>query len=215
VTRESKTAVSRIVSGRLDENCYLVAQAEDAVAIDPGGGFEQLVVEADTLGVRVRAVLATHGHVDHIAAAVSVVGAYGAPFHLHSADGPLLDRANFYRRFIYDEEKIQIPALDVPLDGLASLRFGALEVGILHTPGHTPGSVCFRVGDDLFTGDTVGAADIGRTDLPGGDREALEASIALLAETCPADVTIRPGHGAPARAGDVLARWKSLPELRG
>jgi glyoxylase-like metal-dependent hydrolase (beta-lactamase superfamily II) len=215
VTVDAATEICRIVSGRLDENCYLVSRSADAVVVDPGGGFERLAAEIGARGVRVHAVLTTHGHVDHLAAAAPVVEAFAAPFHLHSADEGLLARANFYRRFIHDEDKIPIAKLDVPLDGLSSLRFGQLEVGVVHTPGHTPGSVCFRVGENLFTGDTVTAAHVGRTDLPGGDREALEASLTLLAQTSRPDATIRPGHGGPVRAGEVLGSWATLPELRG
>jgi hydroxyacylglutathione hydrolase len=204
----------RIVCGRLSENCYVVACGADAAVVDPGGGVDEVAAHVAEHGLRVHAVLNTHGHADHLAAAVAIVDAYDAPFHLHLADEGLLARANFYRQALYGEGRIDVPRIDVSLDGITSLRFGQLEVGVLHTPGHTPGSVCFRVADDLFTGDTLGAEHVGRTDLPGGDREALEASIALLARACPPDATIRPGHGEPALAGDVFAAWPAFPELR-
>lgn len=204
----------RIVTGSLKENCYVVSCGEDAVIVDPGGGLEQIVAYVSERGLRVHAVLNTHGHVDHLAAAVPVVEEYGAPFHLHPDDAYLLPRANFYRRFIHGEEKVPIPAIDVPLAGDTTLRFGALEVGVVHTPGHSPGSVCFRIGDELFTGDTVTSRNLDSTALPGSDPEALEASLGLLAETCPAELTIHPGHGGPVRAGEALSR-AALPELRG
>lgn len=204
-----------IVCGKLSENCYVVARGADAVVVDPGGGAEEIAAHVAEHRLRVHAVLNTHGHADHLAAAAAVVDAHDAPFHLHPADEHLLARANFYRRVLLGDERIEVPRIDVSLEGVESLRFGQLAVDVLHTPGHTPGSVCFRVGDDLFTGDTLGAEHLGRTDLPGGDREALEASIALLGRDCSPDMTVRPGHGAPARAGDVLGGWTALAELRG
>lgn len=207
--------VHRIVNGSLKENCYVAARLGDAVVVDPGGGFERIAAHVADRGLRVHAVLCTHGHVDHLADAVPVVEEYGAPFHLHPGDAHLLPRANFYRQFIHGEERIPIPPIDVSLGETRALRFGKLDVDVLHTPGHTPGGVCFRIGGELFTGDTLTACHLGRTDLPRGDRDALEASVAMVADACPADVTIRPGHGDPARLGDVIADWMSLPELRG
>jgi len=209
------STLRRIVCGQLSENCYVIGRGADAAVIDPGGGVEEIAAHVAEHGLRVHAVLNTHGHADHLAAAAPVVAAYGAPFHLHPADRGLLARANFYRQVFHGEGRIDVPRLDVPLAGVVSLRFGELAVGVLHTPGHTPGSVCFQIGDDLFTGDTLGAEHVGRTDLPGGDRAALEASIALLAETCSPETTIRPGHGEPAPAADVLGGWAALAELRG
>jgi glyoxylase-like metal-dependent hydrolase (beta-lactamase superfamily II) len=209
------STVRRIVCGSLSENCYVVARGADAVVVDPGGGVEEVAAEVAERGLRVHAVLNTHGHADHLAAAAEIVEAYDAPFHLHPADEGLLARANFYRQALYGEGRIRVPGIDVSLAGVESLRFGELAVGVLHTPGHTPGSVCFRVGSDLFTGDTLGAEHVGRTDLPGGDREQLEASIALIGEASRPETTIRPGHGEPAPAGEVLDGWAALAELRG
>lgn len=205
----------RVVAGSLKENCYIVARGGDAVVIDPGGAVEEIVAHVTDRGWRVRAVLSTHGHADHLAAVVPIVEEYGAPFHMHPADAYLLPRANFYRQFVHGEAKIRIPRIDVSLEGVDSLLFGSLEIGVLHTPGHTPGSVCFRFENELFTGDTLAAGHLGRTDLPGGDRKALEGSLTMLASTCPPDVTIRPGHGEAARAGALLANWASLAEVGG
>jgi hydroxyacylglutathione hydrolase len=207
--------VACFVNGRLRENCYVVARDADAVIVDPGGAVDEIADHVARYGLNVRAVLATHAHPDHIAAAATVVKAYRAPFHLHPADERLLARASFYRKVLHGEDSIEVPDLDVSLEDVARLRFGALEVEVIHTPGHTPGGVCFRVGGDLFTGDTLGSDHIGRTDLPGGDREALDRSIAELAARWPRDAAIRPGHGGAARAGDVLGNGAALTELRG
>jgi glyoxylase-like metal-dependent hydrolase (beta-lactamase superfamily II) len=208
--------VARIVTGRWKENCYVASSpAGDAVVIDPGGEVAQIQARVADGGLRVHAVLNTHAHYDHLGAVVRVAEQYGVPFHLHPADEDLLQRANFYRALFLGDESIAIPSLDSELaDGL-ELSFGTLEVAVVHTPGHTPGSVCLECDGELFTGDTVMAKHLGRTDLPGGDRELLLASVALLAERYPAETVLHPGHGEPAVLGEVLSRLAGLPEFRG
>lgn len=208
--------VTRIVGGALETNCYLVVGPDrDAVLIDPGAGIEPTVAAIEARRARLRAVLCTHAHADHVGAATAVVERYAVPLYLHSADARLLRRANIYRTVLRGEEPIAIPAIDEPLDGVERLRLGALEVRVLHTHGHTAGSVCFEIDGELFTGDTLFAAHTGRTDLPEGDREKLEASFELLGERYPARTTFHPGHGEAALLGDVLPRAAELPELRG
>lgn len=208
--------VHRIVAGPLAENTYVVSgPGGDAIVIDPGGGFQQIAAHVEANDLTVHAVVNTHAHEDHLGAAMPVVEAYGAPFHLHPADRDLLQRANFYRTLIARREPISIPPIDVPLADLASLDFGALRVIVLHTPGHTPGGVCLEIAGELFTGDTLMALSTGRTDLPGGDRETLEASVDRVRRRYPPETRLHPGHGEPASLGDVLARFPTLPEARG
>lgn len=204
---------SRIVTGSLEENCYVVADPSgNALIIDPGDDAGRILAHLAAGELKPLAVLITHAHHDHIAATVDIAKSSGAPTHLHSADMPVLRRANLYRVLGRAEAPIEIPSIDVDLAGREQLRFGGMEVGVLHTPGHTPGSVCFAVGGDLFTGDTIFANDIGRTDLPGGDREVLTLSLQLIAKRYPAGTTIRPGHGEPALLGDALPALS--PDLR-
>jgi hydroxyacylglutathione hydrolase len=205
--------VATIVTGRWRENCYVVCAGTDAVVVDPGGELEQ--IEERLSGLRVHAVLNTHAHYDHLGAVVPVCDAHGCPFRLHPADEDLLKRANFYRTLFLGEDQIQIPTIDGPLAHGERLTFGALELEVVHTPGHTPGSVCFECDGELVTGDTVMARHLGRTDLPGGDREQLLASVAMLAERYPPATRIWPGHGEPAELGEVVARLAGLPEFRG
>ncbi len=208
--------VARIVTGPWKENCYVVAcAAGDAVVIDPGGEPAQIREHVAAAGLRVHAVVNTHAHYDHLGAVVPVVEEYGVPFHLHPDDADLLRRANFYRVLFLGEDSIRIPAVDVELADGDTLRFGALEVSVVHTPGHTPGSVCFEIAGELFTGDTVMAKQLGRTDLPGGDRDLLLSSVHLLAERYPTGTRLHPGHGPSALMGEVLPRLDALPELRG
>jgi glyoxylase-like metal-dependent hydrolase (beta-lactamase superfamily II) len=197
--------VDRIVVGTLAANCYLIASAAgDAVIVDPGDGFESIAHEVAVRELRVRGVIATHAHHDHVGAVADVVDAYGAPFHLHPADDSLLRRANFFRSFLGGEPAIRVPAVDVALADCMQLRFGTLEIAVLHAPGHTPGGVCLEAGGELFAGDTL-LARHETVDLPGSDRDALEASVARLAERASPGAIVRPGHGDPAPLAEVLA----------
>lgn len=207
--------VHTIVSGSLAANCYVVAHPDgDAVIVDPGDDFEMIAAQVNDMDAEVRAVLATHAHHDHIGAAAAAVEKYDAPFHLHSADHGLLVRASFYRAMLGAGERFPIPEIDVALEDDMTLRFGGLELAVIHTPGHTHGGVCFLTEGELFSGDTIMADRLGRTDLPTGDSEALAESAALVVDRCPPETLLRPGHGDPAPLGDAVARLGPLPEVR-
>ncbi len=207
--------VVRIVTGPWKENCYIVSTRGDAVVIDPGGEFEQIKQAVGNADLRVHAVINTHAHFDHVGAVAPVTAQYGIPFHLHPADVDLLRRANFYRTLFQGEGPIRIPPVDAELAPGDRLNFGALELEVIHTPGHTRGSVCFASGDQLFSGDTIMAEHLGRTDLPDGDRTTLLASIQLLATRFAPETQLLSGHGRPAVLGDVLPRVATLPEFLG
>jgi hydroxyacylglutathione hydrolase len=206
--------VRKIVTGRWKENCYLAwSDAGDAVVVDPGGEFAQICEQVLREGLRMHAVINTHAHYDHLGSVADVVDKYEVPFFLHPDDEALLVRANFYRTLFLGEEAIRIPTVDVHLvDG--PLQFGTLGITVMHTPGHTLGSVCFEMEGVLFTGDTVMANHLGRTDLPGGDRDSLLASVERIAERYPVDTRLHPGHGDTATLGDVCSRLPALPEFR-
>jgi hydroxyacylglutathione hydrolase len=205
--------VERIVAGQWDQNCYLVSGGGDAVVVDPGGDAERIAEHLAKRDLNPLALLVTHGHHDHLGAAAELSEMADVRVHMHSADARVLRRANFYRT-LGGESPIRIPPIDVDLAGSSQLRFSSLEIGVLHTPGHTPGGVCFEIGDQLFTGDTIFADHVGRTDLPEGDRAALESSLRILAERCSPQTTIRPGHGEPAVLADIWPRVATMAELR-
>lgn len=208
--------VQRIVTGPLQANCYLVAGREnEAVVIDPGEDFERIDAAIGAHGARPRAVLCTHAHHDHVGAAVAVAEAYGAPVHLHERDVPLLRYVNLFRRALHDQRPAPVPRADVPIEDGAELRFGELEVRVLHTPGHSPGSVCFEIAGELFSGDTLGVGGPGRADLPGGDPAALAASLRRLANRFDPETVLHPGHGEATRVGEALRQPASAKPSRG
>lgn len=204
--------VQTVVTGRWRENCHIVAAGEDAaVVIDPGADVER--IEQALAGRRVLAVVNTHAHYDHVGAVAPLQAGHGAPFHLHPADRGLLRRANFYRALFLGEETITVPEVDEELADGQELVLGPVTLGVVHTPGHTEGSVCLSCDGDLFSGDTIMARHVGRTDLPEGDRDRLMASIGLLAERFPPETRLYPGHGEEAVLGEVLSRLDALEEL--
>jgi glyoxylase-like metal-dependent hydrolase (beta-lactamase superfamily II) len=205
-------AIERIPVGPLEANCYVVEHARGgAVVVDPGDEHERISAYLDERSLSPDAIVATHGHYDHIGAAAVLAERYRAPFHVHPADAPLLLRLNFYRSICHGQASVPIPALDVTLADGDELALGALRVRVLHTPGHTEGSICLAAGNELFSGDTLAHGKPGRTDLPGGDAEALERSLARLAAQHGPDTPLRPGHGPSARLGDLLGARAGRP----
>jgi glyoxylase-like metal-dependent hydrolase (beta-lactamase superfamily II) len=109
-------------------------------------------------------------------------------------------------------ERVEIPPIDIDLAETARLRFGGLEIAVVHTPGHTPGSVCLEVGGMLLTGDTLIATESGNARMPEGDADAWRTSLRRLAAAYSAETQIYPGHGAPGVLGDAISRLRESPE---
>ncbi|WP_024873658.1 MBL fold metallo-hydrolase [Saccharomonospora piscinae] len=198
-------------AGVFQANCYLIATGEgrECVVVDPGQDAESAVAAA----LRERsltpvAVLATHGHVDHVASAAAVADAHGVPCYIRPEDRHLLadplaglgpELADVAGPLAPIEPAAVVP-LTAPVLDLAGLR-----IEVEHTPGHTPGSVVFRLRSDeggvlALTGDTLFAGSVGRTDLPGGDPAALARSLRRLLRL-PDDTVVLPGHGGATTLG--------------
>lgn len=173
---------------------------------DPGGDAEQIVSACGALGVTPTAVLLTHGHFDHVGALAALLDGCGAlGVYCHGADLAELDH-----RLFPLSAQLGSRAPNLISDGQA-LDLAGLRVEVLHTPGHTEGSCCFRVGEALFTGDTLFRGSVGRTDLPGGDGGKLRASLGRLA-ALEGELTVYPGHD---EATTLAAERRENPYLRG
>jgi glyoxylase-like metal-dependent hydrolase (beta-lactamase superfamily II) len=208
----SPVSIERIVAGAWDENCYVVSAGADAVVVDPGGRAEAIAEHIARKRLHVHAVLATHGHHDHVGAVGELVEFHDAPFGVHSADARLLTRVNFCRSVFHGLGRVDLPPIGLDLaDAHVPLRFGALELAVVHTPGHTPGSVCLATGGALLTGDTLMASEIGSTDIRGADAAALESSVRRLARDFGPTTAIHPGHGPTGTLGEAL---RAAGELR-
>ena len=169
----------------LDNGVYVVADERgDALVIDPSFGEREIVDAVRANGLRVVEVLNTHGHPDHVYADTAVKRATNAPLAIHRLDA---------YRLAQQQPPIVAERL---LDESDASRIGDLALTVLHTPGHTEGSVCFYLSRErtLFSGDTLLNAGLGRTDLPGGDARAIVASLHRLM-TLPDETVVYPGHG--------------------
>lgn len=190
-------------------NCWLLSgeDTDDAVVVDPG--FEPSAVHAllDAAGKTPVAVLATHAHADHVGAAGDFAG--DLPVYVHEADAvAFTDEPAWNAGF--ENHLVPVKDLRTIADGDV-LRFAGFTLEVMHTPGHTPGSCCFRTDALVFSGDLVFAGSIGRTDFPNGDDEAMRASLARFL-TLPDHLPVLPGHGPDTTVGRERA---SNPFLRG
>ena len=174
--------IQKLTLGLYQTNTYLLANDTEAVVIDPG-------YEADTIldalaGKTLKAILLTHGHFDHVGAVKELVAETGCEVWIHAAEStmpPMVTAGPLYFTHTYDEGDSVCP-----IEGL--------ELTVLHTPGHTPGSVCLLLGDQMFSGDTLFEGSCGRMDLPGGDQLQMHQSLNRLV-SLQADYHIHPGHG--------------------
>lgn len=194
-----KENIRTISCGLYQENAYLVCPdgREDAFLIDPGDDVGALQRAIEESGRRLAAILLTHGHFDHILAAQPLHEWSGAPVYVHEEDAEMLD----------DPEKsgytpqvcLQAPPRNLPREILGeSIEVCGETLAVLHTPGHSKGSVCFyeEEGGVLFTGDTLFRAGYGRTDLHGGNDRMIAASLMQLF-ALPGDAQVYSGHGSP------------------
>lgn len=192
--------IERLVLGPLETNCWIVRDSADgpAIVIDPADEPRR-VLEALT-GSPVAAVVLTHGHFDHLGGAAGVVEATGAPLMVHELDAPLITTAEGTggRLFGFDQFA---PHADRTLAEGDIVTVGAVELEVVHTPGHTPGCICLYAPGHLFSGDTLFAGSVGRTDFPRGDARALRDSIATRIATLPDETAVHPGHGPDTTIG--------------
>ena len=187
-----------VVVGLFQENCWVVGsrQRGEAVVIDPGDEPEEILALARDMGVKITRVLASHAHLDHIMAARDIVQATGAPFLLHAGDVRIAEYMPEAARQWLGREVELPPDIDAfPVDG-QDIEVAGLALKVIHTPGHTPGSVSLYAAEAhlLFSGDTLFRESIGRTDLPGGDTQTILQSIRQRLYTLPDDTRVLPGH---------------------
>ncbi len=187
--------------GDYQTNCYLVwgEGAQWCVVIDPGDCPEQVLQATEEAGVKIDAILLTHGHFDHVGGVRTIAAKTGCRIYIHRKEELLPDQMTggmlFYSN-AYAEGDV--------------LKLAGLEITVLHTPGHTPGSVCLAVENTLFAGDTLFAGSIGRTDFPGGDVADMKKSLSRLGNLT-TDYRVLPGHGEETT---LFAEKQQNPYLR-
>jgi len=188
--------VTTFVNGKWSQNCYIVTNGDgDAFIVDPGSQAEDIIALVDENGWRVHGIINSHGHYDHVGAVAELKDRYQVPFYLHGADEPLLKRANLYRMLFESGSVLRIPSVTQNIAGLSTnFNVGPFTLTWISTPGHTEGSVCLLIENFLLSGDTLMHGTVGRTDLPGGNRQKLLASVRKLMFLS-GDVVVCGGHG--------------------
>lgn len=197
--------IDRVVVSPFATNCYIVGSevSKQGIIIDPGDEAEAILERVADLGLDIKLIVLTHGHIDHVGALKAVKEASGAEMAIHADDAKSL---RGLRGFL---QSVLVPGLSYPVpppperllqDG-DSLDVSDLHFKVLHTPGHTPGGICLLGEGVVFSGDTLFNYGIGRTDLPGGSYHRLMESIRTRLLVLPDNTVVYPGHGPETTVG--------------
>ncbi len=191
--------LKQLTVGRFASNCYIVGSesGKEGMIIDPGASTKQILSDVEELGLNIRLIVLTHGHMDHIGGVKGVKEATGAEVAIHADDVRFLRRLSLST--VYN---LSFPS---PPDRLLrdgdSIDIGDLHFTVLHTPGHSPGGICLLGHGVLFSGDTLFNYGIGRTDFPGGSHQQLMNNINTRLMALPDDTVVYPGHGPDTTIG--------------
>ena len=199
----SELIVRGIVVGVFAENCWVIGNRRtgEAIAIDPGDQPEEVLAMARDMGVTIKAIANSHAHVDHILGVRGVQAATGAKFYMHKDEAPIAAQAVRSALMFTGQAVEPPPDPDFnPHEG-DEIEVEGVKLKVMHTPGHTPGSLSYYTEGMLFSGDTLFQGSIGRTDLPGGSPEEEMASIVDKLLTLPDDTIVLPGHMRETRIG--------------
>lgn len=215
--------VKRLVVGQLETNCYLVydEKSRDCLIIDPGDEADFIKNKIRDLSLKPLAVLATHAHFDHVLAVLDIKLSYKIPFYLNKKDLKILKRAQKTAKYFLGGHPDPVALADKYFEAGQILKIKNYELKILATPGHTPGSLSYLIGDGLtdkktgrvlgvFVGDLIFKdGGYGRTDLEGGNKNDLLNSIKKILKLKP-ETIIYPGHGEITSVGKERKFWKEL-----
>jgi len=195
-TLREKLDVSVFADELFGENCFLIRRRDTtaALVVDPGLQVDRVVRQLGEERLTLERILVTHGHIDHVAGVPGLHHETSAPIAMHPEDLAILDWDQF-ERLPFIPRGFAPFSIDIALSHGMNFAFQDLSVRVLHTPGHTEGSVCFLFGLDCYAGDTLFQRGIGRTDLPGGDMRKIVFSIRDVLYTLPAKTVVHPGHG--------------------
>ena len=197
--------VRRFIAGELYTNCYLVAceKTKKAMVIDPGykEASELILKTIRENDFILEFLINTHGHSDHIGGNKTIQSATSAKILIHELDSEMLLNPEKNLSFFLGK-KIYSPPADRHVKDGEKIRIGSLDLKVIHTPGHSPGSICLETENSIFTGDTLFAQGIGRTDLPGGSFRDIKTSIREKLFQIDESKIIYPGHGNYSTIGE-------------
>jgi len=187
--------VEQMLLSKMDTFCYLVGDeaSRGCALIDPAFDTDRILAAVEKAGLKVTHIINTHGHSDHCAGNQAVKAATGARLLIHEADAGKLGKLlnSTFARILGGKGS---PPPDVRMKDGDTIQIGDTRLTVLHTPGHTPGSICLYAEGHVFTGDTLFVQAVGRTDLPGGSADQLIASVHRKIYTLPGETVVWPGH---------------------
>ncbi len=194
--------IHTLVVGRLQTNCYILQSDSTALVIDPGDESERIIRFLKDIAVKPTHIVATHTHFDHVLGVDTIRAKLKIPFLIHRDDLSMLESMQSRVRQIMGFSVPPPPKVDQFLEDGQSIEFGQDKVKVIHTPGHSPGSISLAGQDFVMTGDALFNQSIGRTDLPGGDLDTLIRSITQCLFILDDDTIVYPGHGPETSIGD-------------
>ena len=205
--------IEQLLLSKMDTFCYIVGdeQSKTCALIDPAFDTDRVLEAAGRAGLKVTHIINTHGHSDHCAGNDAVKSATGARLMIHSADAAKLGKLlhSTFSRILGGKGS---PAPDVALEDGDTIEIGSTRLSVLHTPGHTPGSICLYTPGHVFTGDTLFVQAVGRTDLPGGSAARLIDSVHRKIYSLPGDTVVWPGHHyGPTPSSTVAVEKETNP----
>lgn len=188
--------VIRIPAGIYAANCYLIYDndTKEGIVVDPGGDEDDIIYKIDDCGIDIKYIVLTHAHADHIAGVKGLKDYTKAPVAVHKDDELLLKDGRENLSSLMAMGTVELLP-DILLEESDTIEFGSLVAEIIHTPGHTPGGVSLKIADSIFTGDTLFAGSIGRTDFKYGSYDDIIHSIKTKLVVLPDDTKVYPGHG--------------------
>ncbi len=199
---DEKPIIKRLVVGSLSANCWIVGKESigEGLVIDPGGNSETINHAIDETGLDIKIIVLTHGHSDHIAALRDIQDKTGAEVAIHIEDADFLEGRGSYSSQFGISYRTPHPPERLLREG-DIIDAGGMSFEVMHTPGHTPGSICLLTDFGIFTGDTIFRRGIGTTMMPGSSRPQLLDSIHKKLMTLPDETVIYPGHGRETTIG--------------
>lgn len=194
--------IKELVVGPLMANCFIFGceETKEAVVIDPGGDADRILFSLADSGLKVKYIINTHGHFDHVAANGKIKDATGADILIHPLDASMLGSLST-NAAIFGISVENSPPCDQTIEEGDTVSFGKITLKVIHTPGHTPGGISLYTDKIVFVGDTLFAGSIGRTDFPGGDFNTLISSIRTKLFKMDDDVKVLTGHGPETSIG--------------
>lgn len=196
--------INTYVAGPVQANNYLVVDevSKEAILIDCSDYVEEIIDYVKKNNLKVKYILLTHGHFDHVLGINRMNEVLGAKVYVHEGDKEqVVNTRAVMTMFGLPTEGVENPKITTTLSDAGELTLGNQVIKVIETPGHTPGGVCYLIGDCLFSGDTLFHGTIGRTDLPGGSFQQIKHSVKDVLFALDENIKVYPGHGEPTSIG--------------